>query len=164
MTDELKTVCSWCDTEIIWDPEIGPEEECPHCYNDLGDYRSVNFGLETDGDRDAAESADIGLDRKVDTEDWPDEEVRDSYSVKVEQCIDLQEEAPECSGCRELMLFAGSRSLEKFVPAVPETLGRPFLNPSASLQVYVCPSCFKTETFLSAQDRLDMVRMFNEND
>lgn len=29
------TVCPWCQTEIVWDEEIGPEEECPHCNNPL---------------------------------------------------------------------------------------------------------------------------------
>ncbi|SFS43185.1 hypothetical protein [Paenibacillus sp. 453mf] len=29
------TVCPWCQTEIVWDEELGPEEECPYCNNPL---------------------------------------------------------------------------------------------------------------------------------
>lgn len=29
------TVCPWCQTEIVWDEELGPEEECPYCDNPL---------------------------------------------------------------------------------------------------------------------------------
>lgn len=29
------TVCPWCQTEIVWDEELGPEEECPYCSNPL---------------------------------------------------------------------------------------------------------------------------------
>ncbi|WP_211746726.1 hypothetical protein [Paenibacillus sp. Marseille-Q4541] len=29
------TVCPWCQTEIVWDEELGPEEECPYCHNPL---------------------------------------------------------------------------------------------------------------------------------
>jgi hypothetical protein len=30
MNEKDEVICPWCHTEIVWDPEIGPEEECPH--------------------------------------------------------------------------------------------------------------------------------------
>jgi hypothetical protein len=41
-----KTVCPWCQTEIVWDEETGPESVCPYCENELGAYRTIHIGLE----------------------------------------------------------------------------------------------------------------------
>ncbi|OBA07918.1 hypothetical protein A9P44_00775 [Paenibacillus polymyxa] len=35
------TICPWCNMEIIWDEELGPEEECPYCHNDLKGYSDL---------------------------------------------------------------------------------------------------------------------------
>ncbi|WP_458119604.1 hypothetical protein [Paenibacillus sp. Z6-24] len=40
------TVCPWCHSEIVWDPEFGPEESCPHCGNELNGYRTLNIDLD----------------------------------------------------------------------------------------------------------------------
>jgi hypothetical protein len=162
MREESNTVCPWCDTEIVWDPEFGPEEQCPHCFNDLGEYRSVNLGgtgIDGEGEDDA-DTGDAGVDGDEDV--WPDEEY-DAYGVKVEQCVDMQEEAPECPRCGELMLFAGDRKLDGFNPSAPAPLGQAFLKTVPVLSMYVCPSCFRTESFLSEQDRLEMVQAFKSN-
>ncbi|WP_138494108.1 hypothetical protein [Paenibacillus pinistramenti] len=42
------TICPWCQTEIVWDEEIGPEEECPHCQNELKGYRTLSVTLGED--------------------------------------------------------------------------------------------------------------------
>ncbi|RRJ64462.1 hypothetical protein EHV15_17185 [Paenibacillus oralis] len=39
------TICPWCQTEIVWDEELGPEDECPHCHNELKGYRTVSITL-----------------------------------------------------------------------------------------------------------------------
>ncbi|MNW39409.1 hypothetical protein D3C74_164990 [compost metagenome] len=39
------TICPWCQTEIVWDEELGPEEECPHCHNELKGYRTLNINI-----------------------------------------------------------------------------------------------------------------------
>lgn len=39
-------VCPWCHSEIVWDEEIGPEEHCPHCSNELSGYRTLQVGIE----------------------------------------------------------------------------------------------------------------------
>lgn len=42
------TVCPWCQSEIVWDEELGPEEHCPHCANELKGYRTLNIDLNDD--------------------------------------------------------------------------------------------------------------------
>lgn len=107
--EELKTVCPWCQTEIVWDPEIGPEEECPHCYNELSDYRSIRLGAdEEDGDEPAEEvELAAGPDDFLDWEE--DAGYTNEYAEAVQNVLDTQEEAPECSACRELMLHGVGR-------------------------------------------------------
>lgn len=39
------TICPWCQTEIVWDEELGPEEECPYCHNELKGYRTLSITL-----------------------------------------------------------------------------------------------------------------------
>ncbi|WNQ10245.1 hypothetical protein MJA45_21865 [Paenibacillus aurantius] len=157
MESEEKQVCPWCHTEIVWDPELGPEEECPHCFNELGAYRSVTFGAPAEEeDEEELDAAPVG---ELDDLDELEEEYRDEYSEKVEQVIDGQEEAPECTNCRELMLLAGQRTTgkEAWSPLVPEAVGKPLL---AALEenVYVCPSCFKTESYLTEKARLALLK------
>ena len=49
MSANEEVVCPWCQTEIVWDPEIGPEDECPHCFNELNDYRSIDLKVKQTG-------------------------------------------------------------------------------------------------------------------
>lgn len=49
------TICPWCDSEIVWDPEFGPEELCPHCHNELNGYRTLNIALDEDEDEEYVE-------------------------------------------------------------------------------------------------------------
>jgi hypothetical protein len=171
MLDEQEIICPWCQTEIVWDPDIGPEETCPHCYNELSGYRSIQVNLKAPGQRlpsdalsDEDDEEDLldedewdGLD--VPEAEWLNGEELDTYGEAVQACIDQQEEAPECVSCRELMLHAGDREIgqAEFSPIVPLPLGKPFLHAPFKLQMYVCPSCFKVETLLGEADRLLMV-------
>lgn len=153
-------VCPWCHTEIVWDPEIGPEDTCPHCLNELGDYREIKLKVKQDGQR-------IVFDDEDDDEDWDEADVLDNepewmdeYEEGVQRLLDQQEEAPECSVCRSLMLAAGTVATpESFVPQVREELGEPLLRKDFAAQLYVCPSCFKTERILSEPDRLAMIEL-----
>ncbi|MDQ0896655.1 hypothetical protein [Paenibacillus sp. V4I7] len=91
---------------------------------------------------------------------WDDsDEPLDKYGEKVQHITDEQEEAPECSSCHELMLFAGTEvtSGTSFTPVIPKTLGSAFLTGPFTSNVFVCPSCFKVEKILSDTDRLLMV-------
>jgi hypothetical protein len=173
-------VCPWCQTEIVWDPEIGPEEQCPHCLNELGGYRSVKLKLKQadgdlsleedeeelhdhnhvhDEDEDALEVDDLLDDYTVDPEP-------DTYSERVVACMDMQEVVPECSNCHELMLHAGVRTVGAagFVSKVPVPLGDAFLSAPYELDVYVCPSCFKTDEYLTKEVKEEMVRVFAPGD
>ncbi|CAM2994243.1 hypothetical protein PASE110613_11195 [Paenibacillus sediminis] len=49
------TVCPWCQTEIVWDEEIGPEEVCPHCGNELKGYRTINVQIDRPDDENTDE-------------------------------------------------------------------------------------------------------------
>lgn len=50
------TICPWCNMEIIWDEELGPEEECPYCHNDLKGYSDI-----TDDDEDESVSPPVHI-------------------------------------------------------------------------------------------------------
>jgi hypothetical protein len=158
MKSNEEIVCPWCQTEIVWDPEIGPEDDCPHCFNELSDYRSIQltvkqtgqplvFGEEVEDEEDLA-GAWEGTDEPL-----------DNYSASVLAITDEQEEAPDCSSCHELMLLAGNeiQTAESFVPHIAKTLGKPFLKAPFALNVYVCPSCFKVEKFVADADRMTMI-------
>ncbi|WP_409344750.1 hypothetical protein [Paenibacillus sp. MBLB4367] len=77
MEREANQLCPWCQTEIVWDPEIGAEDECPHCLNQLGGYRSLTFSVKSKGDNPAAKASSGAaghetLDSELD--DWEEEE------------------------------------------------------------------------------------------
>ncbi|WP_152381020.1 hypothetical protein [Paenibacillus brasilensis] len=64
------TICPWCNMEIIWDEELGPEEECPYCHNDLKGYSDIN------DDEDESESASAPVPRHAvkHRDDYPQHE------------------------------------------------------------------------------------------
>jgi hypothetical protein len=162
LSDANKQVCPWCQTEIIWDPETGPEEECPNCFNELRDYRSITLTTGSDADsQEEDEEEDTDVEDLRGDEVFDEEEYRDAYSEKAEEIIDSQEEAPECSNCRELMLFGGTAHLsrEHFVPVRPAALGKDLLPDVLELNVYVCPSCYKTDTYLAESGRLRLTKV-----
>ncbi|WP_217559569.1 hypothetical protein [Paenibacillus sp. GbtcB18] len=161
--EEQKTVCPWCQTEIVWDPEIGPEEECPHCYNELSDYRSIRIGADEE-DADEPDEDAVPAAGSDDFLDWEEEDgYTNEYAEAVRNVLDTQEEAPECSACRELMLHGGTQVTEGtgYAPVIPGTVGKAFLNPGYKLNVFVCPSCFKVETFLAEEDREKLLAVLN---
>ncbi|WP_379133186.1 hypothetical protein [Paenibacillus sp. sgz500958] len=168
------TVCPWCDTEIVWDEEFGPEDTCPHCNNELKGYRTVNISM--DNLEDEAVEFDEPVQETADAENlWDDDDVsvvpiyntleqyRDeydlsSYDANVSAILTEQEEAPECPQCHELLLLSGTQEISAFHPQTPEALGGPVLKAPFSLNVYVCPSCFHVQQSLAREDRLQLVR------
>ncbi|MDF2924235.1 MAG: hypothetical protein K0R57_3149 [Paenibacillaceae bacterium] len=172
-------VCPWCQTEIVWDPELGPEETCPHCLNELKGYRSLKLTLnQSDGDLSLEEededdhhhhNHDHGTDEDdgaLEVEDLLDdytiESEPDDYSERVIACMDSQEYAPECTNCHELMLHAGIRTVSAagFKPRVFVELRDAFLSEPYSVDVFVCPACFKTDEYLTKESKEEMVRVF----
>lgn len=178
------TVCPWCQSEIVWDEEIGPEEHCPHCANELKGYRTLNIALE---DEDAEEDAEV---YDVDYEEASDEEAEDlrriwgaepesmstlravdkygedhdlfAFEETVEGILDEQEEVPECLHCREYMLFAGTQRVsgEGFQPVNFPLIQGPVLQTPYEMNVYVCPGCFQVQYNLAENDRLQMIKSF----
>ncbi|MCR8636541.1 hypothetical protein [Paenibacillus radicis (ex Xue et al. 2023)] len=164
---QLDHLCPWCQTEIVWDPEIGPEDTCPHCYNELGEYRSVSLKVKSDGEQLLYDEDEEELDEEdIDDDDLEDMEADtfDDYEEGVQRVMDTQEEAPECSSCHSLMLFAGTQTMAPgYTPVVPSKLKQPLLKPSHTSKVYVCPSCFKIDYILADDDRNAMIQLLKEH-
>lgn len=169
------TVCPWCHTEIVWDEEFGPEENCPHCNNELSGYRTLTIGI--DDIEEEEEAVEEAKQEVIDDDDlWGDadkdsvvpinntlNQFGDDYDLKkyeesVSAILAFQEEAPECTQCHELTILAGKQLVNSFEPSAPATLGRPVLTAPFSIHVYVCPSCFHVQHSLAQEDRIQLVR------
>lgn len=59
------TVCPWCHSEIVWDPEFGPEEHCPHCGNELQGYRTLNIELDEEDEQPSQYAAEEAYQQNV---------------------------------------------------------------------------------------------------
>ncbi|MDQ0087178.1 DNA-directed RNA polymerase subunit RPC12/RpoP [Paenibacillus anaericanus] len=172
------TICPWCQTEIVWDEELGPEEECPYCHNELKGYRTLNIDL--DSDIEDEEEGNKG--GQPFWEEENEEQLESSrrldvfaaggrnplvYESGVETLLNGQDEVPECPHCREYMLFTGKQSLAHgdFEGVVPEGLKNPLVLDNAKLNVYVCSACFHVSRFLSEDDRNALIQTISgEND
>ncbi|AJY73644.1 hypothetical protein [Paenibacillus beijingensis] len=160
---EHATICPWCDTEIVWDEEIGPEKHCPHCDNELSGYRTLTLGDdEGDGDqdwKDAEAGDDGGWLGDMDGDGYRQGDLADlAARQSVEKVLEDQDEVPECPACREYMVLTGEQTVtEGFEPVVPKALGRPLLEAPVRFSLYVCPACFETSTKLSPQTRKKLI-------
>ncbi|GBG08989.1 hypothetical protein PAT3040_03608 [Paenibacillus agaridevorans] len=176
---EEKQICPWCQTEITWDEEIGPESHCPHCENELSGYRTMNIGIGDGGESDDLDEEDMDLPEWNDTDDdseadWAAEQegyigaTRSTLAAQgvIQEITEAQYEVPECPNCREYMLEAGTQVLggEGFVPTAPEVIGEPILPSPFRIVWYVCPSCFATSSQLSASDREYMMGKLSERE
>jgi len=148
MSDNPATICPWCQTEIVWDEEIGPEETCPNCFNELGDYRSLHVRLE--GDELQLSSGD-------------EDELTElsGYQLAVRQRLEQQEDGMECPRCQEEMVLAGTTRLtaDTFTPYARSEEVPAFIEPPFAVNLFVCPSCFQVAYSLADEDR---VRLVNE--
>ncbi|MBP2000469.1 DNA-directed RNA polymerase subunit M/transcription elongation factor TFIIS [Paenibacillus shirakamiensis] len=167
------TICPWCQTEIVWDEEIGPEEECPHCHNELKGYRTLQIDLGEEEESGAPE--DMDEDPKAMLGYWGDEEEVNPRMVKhintfsaagsdpleyesaVEKRLNQQEDVPECPQCRAYMLYAGQEQNTAVATAQVTNL-KPILEEAYRTSVYVCPSCFHVSRFLVEEDKLRMIQ------
>ncbi|WP_235949831.1 hypothetical protein [Paenibacillus apii] len=167
------TVCPWCHTEIVWDEELGSEENCPHCGNELSAYRTVNISSEVlEDEEDDDEHEHEHGDEDLWGEDGQDgivpvfnllDSYRDTYDLErydsnVAAILDEQAEVPECPQCHEYMLLAGTTLVKDFKAAVPAAVGVPLLKAPVSLNMYVCPSCFQIQHSLAEEGREQWVR------
>lgn len=179
------TVCPWCHTEIVWDEELGPEEECPYCHNELKGYRTLNINI-GDETNDEAEDDIYDVDAVTDDQQtsdlsalWGDEvelklpELRTltkyadegndllQYEQGVERQLDHQEEVPECPNCREFMILAGTQAAtqDNFTPTANAASGEgALLSPPFKVLTYVCSGCFQVQYSLSEDDRLRLIQ------
>ncbi|SCY90376.1 hypothetical protein SAMN05720606_111259 [Paenibacillus polysaccharolyticus] len=179
------TVCPWCQTEIVWDEELGPEEECPYCHNELKGYRTLNINIgdeENDDSEEEFDMKDISNDKEQIsdlTSLWGDEvelklpELRTlnkyadegndliQYEQGVEKQLDQQEEVPECPNCREFMILAGTQtaSQDTFTPVANAASGKGVvLSSPFTVLTYVCSGCFQVQYSLSEDDRLRLIQ------
>ncbi|REE85087.1 hypothetical protein A8990_1133 [Paenibacillus taihuensis] len=173
---EENPICPWCQTEIVWDEEIGPERNCPHCENELSGYRTLQFGMELNEEEDADDA-----DEQENNVEWGDEEEEDdshshshdlselrpynrdqlALEETMNRILDEQLEAPECPSCREYMLEAGTQTIKekRFEARTSAMLGEPILEAPFELVLYVCPSCFATQNRLAVPDQERLVRL-----
>lgn len=181
------TVCPWCQTEIVWDEEIGPEDNCPHCDNELKGYRTLSVSLDDDDEVDGRQEE---LDETYDDFDssdllnkpfWGSEdgavsairtvdkygEAHDlmAYEGSVEQVLDQQEETPECFHCREYMMLAGTQRVigEGYDPTFIPFMNGPLLKPPFNMNVYICSGCFQVQYSLAEDDRLRLIEGLTQN-
>lgn len=184
MENMENTICPWCQTEIVWDEELGPEEECPYCNNELKGYRTLNISIGSEDDEDV--EADYMDDEHHSNDDmlpgfWSEDETSHigairrveafteaggdllAYESGVERILDDQDEVPECPHCREYMLYAGSEPVsEGFAPVLPKKLNLALLKPNTKFNVYICSACFSVSRFLSENDRISLIRTISD--
>lgn len=172
---EQDQVCPWCQTEIVWDEELGPEKVCPHCENELDGYRTVSFGVDRDDLPDGEdEEEQVTDDAAAARQRAFDEFGADSFRPlnarlialegKLEAMLNEQEEVPECPSCREYMLETGRQAIgaEGFKPTVHAAVRRTILNPPFELVWYVCPNCSEMHSRLAPADREKLLSRIEE--
>ncbi|WP_438347277.1 hypothetical protein ACP8HI_16425 [Paenibacillus sp. FA6] len=174
------TVCPWCQTEIVWDEELGPEEECPHCQNELNEYRTLSIDLDEDELEEQVSTQ--AYDKPVNPVQtiqpfWEQDMITTTpafraldkyesshdlmnYEEMVEKVLDHQEEVPECPHCHEYMLLTGQQQITGtgWKPAVVPALQGSVLNAPFSVDIYVCTGCFHVHTTLCEEDRLRLIQ------
>jgi len=156
---ELQTTCPWCESDIIWDEEIGPEKHCPHCENEISGYRTLELDL--DDEETDEEHAD------QDESDWDDDDrgiLRTTREIAVNSSLQTilneQFEMPECTSCREYMVEAGVQVVGEngqFEPKVSPVSGLPLVKETFKVIWYVCPSCYRTDSYLDLLDRKQLL-------
>ena len=166
---EQSTVCPWCQTEITWDEEVGPENVCPYCENELGDYRTLNVEIERDDDTEDGSGGDGAKSARAEgagiRSRLSDDMDMDSFRPvnlrlialegKLEAILNEQLEVPECPSCREYMIEAGTQTVgtEGWEPAVPPAVRRAILPAPFRLVWYICPNCHHAHSRLAPEDR-----------
>jgi hypothetical protein len=161
------TICPWCQTEIVWDEEIGPEKHCPYCENELSGYRTVQIGIDRpdetdeeddeDWERNSGQQHDFSEFRQYNRSQL-------AFEDALERIVDEQDEAPECPSCREYMMEAGTQTIpgQQFAPRTPQSVGEPLLTAPFRVVWYVCPSCFRTDAKLAQPEQERLVQLLTK--
>jgi len=168
MMKELQTVCPWCESDIIWDPEIGPEKFCPHCDNEISGYRTLELDAQFAEEEEEDESYN-----DAEGDDWEEETsiLRSTREIaansRIQGLLDEQFEMPECSNCREYMLEVGEQAMSEqsqFVPVTIKQTGKQLVPQNMKVTWYVCPSCYRTDSYISVHDRKHMLDALAEEE
>ncbi|MCQ6559623.1 hypothetical protein [Paenibacillus mendelii] len=175
MDDQI--ICPWCQTEIVWDEEIGPERYCPHCENELSGYRTMQIGIDSD-DEDQEDPEDEPEDDEDETSEWESgnryNDAGSSFLTRsrehlaleetVERILDQQGEVPECPSCREYMLEVGLETVadSNFRSTEPAGLNTSLLAAPFQIVRYVCPSCFTVMGKLAKADQERFVQLLTK--
>ncbi|MFC5528608.1 hypothetical protein [Cohnella yongneupensis] len=166
-------LCPWCQSEIPVEEGQEPDKYCPVCDNEMDGYRTLRLDIGGDSAADEEEEEIEAYEQDEDNEgeEWDDAlAFRESgpeglvLEEAMERLLDEQEFVPECPNCREYMFEAGEQRIaaEHFSPRVPQSLGQTVLEAPFSLTLYVCPSCFATQTLLSESGREQIIRRLSE--
>jgi hypothetical protein len=144
MSEEQTQICPWCQTEIVWDPEFGVEEYCPHCTNELKGYRTMELDLDSDVENDEAE------------------ELTAAYEEAAEEYVFAQEEVKVCTQCQSNMIFTGQQEISaaQFKTFVPSGMDRPFLSAPFALDAFTCPNCFQLSYQLDEKSKQKLKQSF----
>lgn len=173
MNDSQNAICPWCQTEIVWDEELGPEEQCPHCLNELSDYRSVNVlgtddenGAYVDEEEDEDEvTVESPVESSASTALGSDDLYTiSSYEAASRHLMDRQDVYTDCGVCGVEMLHMGTlepAGLAKLPEGMSE-LQPPLLGGKLELDAFVCPTCFRVETKLTDLARMKFVQQLTD--
>lgn len=175
-------ICPWCQSEIMQEEGQEPDKICPVCDNEISGYRTLKLNIgETDEDEEedeyeAEEAKDASAAFVADKEDlsWlkeDEESIEDSndelqqFEETVELLLNEQELVPECPSCHEYMLEVGEQLItaNQFRPRVPEGLGEAVIDAPFTLNLYICPACFTTSSFLGDSHRHQTVRRLSQD-
>lgn len=161
-------ICTWCDTEIVWDPELGRESTCPHCYNELEEYRSIK--IEVDSSEPVTEEGELNLDFSHINEEAlnmdeliiGEDEAQDV--IHYEQALEhinehTDKETLECVQCEGPMVYVGNQTMGKggFESITLTGTQEDLLSKSYSVDVHICPDCFEVRYILSDEDRIEFM-------
>lgn len=138
-------ICEWCHTEIVWDPEFGKEEMCPHCLNMLRDYRKLEIPVEVREDQ--------VIDENESDDDFVFEEAPQSkadFEQTLQSYGESQTGGADCGFCGEITVKIGKQMIpeKQFIPYLPDGLNKPLLKAPFDLDVFLCPSCKQVQFIL----------------
>lgn len=154
-----KQICPWCQSEIVWDEEIGPEDHCPFCENELKGYRTLKLGEDDLYDDETSLEQDESFDPETlelltSLEEGQVTEPVMEYEARIEQMLEEQEELYICPTCQSQMLHVGTQWINKEFTPRKQKNGQIFLSAPFHLDVHLCPHCFEMKHVLSREDRL----------
>lgn len=137
-------ICEFCQTEIVWDPEIGREEMCPHCLNMLRDYRKLDIPVDAP---EAAEEADEPSVAAAATNNKAPQ-THAEFEKQLQAYSEAQQGGADCSFCHEMTVKIGTQLVQDFKPFVPAGFERPLIKAPFELEVYLCPTCKQVQMIL----------------